>query len=158
MSSFRVAIKFLLVLLSSTLPVPEIWAEPVPYFLDKRANNYVVPLSERGPGHRGIDIVASSEKISSPVNGTVVFNDSVAQRRVLSLSYGPYRISLEPLCSELEIGTRVSAGEAIGHYCHGEDGYEEHCEKCVHLSVRTSRGYLNPLLFYGQLNPSRIVG
>jgi len=45
----------------------------------------------------------------------------------------------------------------VGYLCEGEAGDKEHCEGCMHLSVRVQRGYLNPLLFFGQLMPSKIV-
>jgi len=45
----------------------------------------------------------------------------------------------------------------VGYLCEGEAGYKEHCEGCMHLSIRVQRGYLNPLLFFGHLVPSKIV-
>jgi len=48
MFKFALAIKVIFGLFNFALPAPEIWAEPVPYFMDKQMGNYVAPLSERG--------------------------------------------------------------------------------------------------------------
>ncbi len=157
MYKFALAIKVIFGLFNSALPAPEIWAEPVPYFLDKQIGNYIAPLSERGPGHRGLDVLVGSESIRAPEAGFVAFNGLVIDRRVVTIRSGDYRISFEPVCSDLAVGQAIDQGELVGHLCEGEAGYQEHCEGCVHLSVRVDRGYLNPMLFYGSLMPSKIV-
>ena len=158
MFKFLLAIKVIFGLLGSSLPAPEIWAEPIPYFLDKQMGNFVAPQSERGPGHRGLDVRVGNESIRAPRGGLVHFNGLVVDRRVVTLSSGNYRISFEPVCSDLVVGDEIDQGELLGHLCEGEAGYKAHCEGCVHISVRTNRGYLNPLLFFGRLGPSTIVG
>ena len=157
MFKFALAIKVIFGLFSSSLPAPEIWAEPIPYFLDKQMGNYVAPLSDRGPGHRGLDVLVGNGTTRAPRAGFIAFNGLVVDRRVVTIRSGDYRISFEPVCSDLATGQVVEQGELLGNLCNGQDGYQEHCEGCVHLSVRVVRGYLNPLLFYGQLMPSTIV-
>jgi hypothetical protein len=157
MYKFALAIKVIFGLFNSALPAPEIWAEPVPYFLDKQIGNYIAPLSERGPGHRGLDVLVGNESIRAPKAGFVAFNGLVIDRRVVTIRSGDYRISFEPVCSDLAVGQAIDQGEPVGYLCEGEAGYQEHCEGCVHLSVRVDRGYLNPMLFYGSLMPSKIV-
>ena len=151
-------VKALLGLLLSPIPAPEIWVEPVPYFFDKQLGNFVAPLSERGPGHRGIDVVVKDEPLRSPVTGIISFNGLVVDRQVLTISTGGRQISFEPICSELEVGKVIATGEFLGRACAGQEGYTQHCDGCIHLSVRTSRGYVNPLLFYGELRPSEVTG
>lgn len=151
-------IKAFLGLILSPIPAPEIWAEPVPYFLDKQLGNFVAPLSDRGPGHRGIDVVVDDEPLHSPVTGVISFNGLVVDRQVLTITTGGRQISVEPICSELEVGKVIVTGELLGRACTGQEGYTQHCDGCIHLSVRTSRGYVNPLLFYGKLRPSEVIG
>ena len=157
MYKFALAIKVIFGLFNSALPAPEIWAEPVPYFLDKQIGNYIAPLSERGPGHRGLDVLVGNESIRAPKAGFVAFNGLVIDRRVVTIRSGDYRISFEPVCSDLAVGQAIDKGELVGYLCEGEAGYQEHCVGCVHLSVRVDRGYLNPMLFYRSLMPSKIV-
>ena len=157
MFKFALAIKVIFGLFNFAPPAPEIWAEPVPYFLDKQMGNYVAPLSERGPGHRGLDVLVGNEGIRASRDGFVAFNDLVVDRRVVTIRSGDYRISFEPVCSDLAVGQAIDEGELVGYLCAGEAGYKEHCDGCVHLSVRVDRGYLNPMLFYGSLMPSKIV-
>jgi hypothetical protein len=151
-------VKALLGLLLSPIPAPEIWAEPVPYFFDKQLGNFVAPLSERGAGHRGIDVVVDDEPLHSPVSGVVTFNGLVVNRQVLTIRNGGRQISFEPICSELEVGEVIASGELLGKACAGQGDYTQHCGGCIHFSVRTSRGYLNPLLFFGKLRPSEVIG
>ena len=157
MFKFALVIKVIFGLFTTSLPAPEIWAEPIPYFLDKQMGNYLAPHSERGPGHRGLDVLVGDEGIRAPQAGFVSFNDLVVDRRVVTIRSGDYRISFEPLCSDLVTGQPIEQGELVGYLCEGEAGYKEHCDRCMHLSVRVQRGYLNPLLFFGQLMPSKIV-
>ena len=157
MFKFALAIKVIFGLFTSSLPAPEIWAEPIPYFLDKQMGNYIAPHSERGPGHRGLDVLVGNEGIRAPRVGFVAFNDLVVDRRVVTIRSGDYRISFEPVCRDFAVGQAIDKGELVGYLCEGEAGYQEHCEGCVHLSVRVDRGYLNPMLFYGSLMPSKIV-
>ena len=145
--------------LARPLPEPEIVAEPVPLLDQSAIHPYLGPVSSRSSGHRGVDLENMKGKnISSPFDGRVSFVGKVFDRNVITIqSATGLKASFEPVCSELAKWDNVSAGQPIGQYCPGEEGYDEHCESCVHFSIRTSRGYLNPLLFYGLIQPSKIV-
>ncbi len=150
-----------LVITALTQPVksPEIWATPIPDFENRHFPNYVLPASKWGAGHRGIDLlVKDQEQIKSPFSGTVHFQGKVVDRNVLTLkSSSGLLASFEPICSNLSAGDEVTKGDQIGHYCAGAENYEEHCEMCIHFSVRSEHGYLNPLLFVSSIKPSVLV-
>ena len=158
MFKLLITVNALLAMLTSPVSPPEIWAEPVPYFLENQMGNYVVPHSERGPGHRGVDFASENQPILSPTSAVISFNAKVANRNVVTLATGRYKISFEPVCGQLDVGSGIQKGEVLGNYCLPDSDYLEHCESCAHMSVRSARGYLNPLLFYGKLAPSKIVG
>lgn len=151
---FLISIKVLF----EPVPAPEIAAQIVPDFDSRVLPNYSAPIWERSRGHRGIDIeLARGEQIAAPFAGSVSFVGKVFQRRVITIRSGNLLASFEPVCSDLRVGQVVVAGEAIATRCAGDEDYREHCEGCVHFSVRTERGYLNPLLFYNRIRPSSIV-
>jgi murein DD-endopeptidase MepM/ murein hydrolase activator NlpD len=156
-------ITVLLFIFQSTLgPVapPEIWATPIPDFETRHSRDYQLPAHEYGAGHRGIDLsVKQGEEVKAPFDGVVSFVGLVANRKLITIhSLTGYKASFEPVCSNLEEGEFVREEEILGWACAGEKDYEEHCENCVHFSVRSEQGYLNPLLFVGQLWPSVLVG
>lgn len=143
--------------LSDPLPEPEVFGTPIPFLRQSIERPFSPPPTQFAPGHRGIDIKAPTP-LQSPVLGTVTFRGLVNNRIVLTIrSDRGYLLSFEPLCSDLKVGGRVTRGQLIGSYCDGESDYEPHCESCVHFSVRTARGYLNPLLFYRLLRPSVLL-
>ena len=143
-------------MLSATVPTPEIAAEVVPNFASSVLPNFVAPTTERGPGHRGVDI-PDAAAVAAPFGGSVSFVGKVYNRNVITVTSGKLRASFEPVCSDLSSGQVVSAGQEIGHYCPGDEGYEQHCDGCVHFSIRNERGYLNPLLFFGLVRPSELL-
>jgi hypothetical protein len=138
---------------------PEIWATPIPDFEDRHFPNFYLPATKWGSGHRGIDMqLVRSEVLTSPFDGTVHFKGKVVNRDVLTLrSPSGLLASFEPLCSELTVGEEVKEGQAIGKLCEGYADYESHCENCIHFSVRSDYGYLNPLLFVSSIKPNVIV-
>ena len=139
----------------ATAPSPEILAEPVPLLRQSTIHTYVAPLWERGAGHRGIDIALPENfELKSPFAGQVHFVGKVVDRKVMTLvSESGLKASFEPVCGFQSLGTTVSKRQAIGVLCVPETDYEMHCESCLHVSLRNSYGYLNPLLFYGELRP-----
>lgn len=141
---------------SATVPTPEIAAEVVPNFSSSVLPNFVAPTTERGPGHRGVDI-PNATAVAAPFGGSVSFVGKVYNRNVITVTSGSLRATFEPVCTDLRAGQIVSAAQEIGQYCPGDQGYEEHCERCVHFSIRNERGYLNPLLFYGLVRPSKLL-
>lgn len=153
-------VALLLLLLSSTAPAPEIIARPVPFTQSQVKNHFQAPLLERGPGHRGIDIaINTSSPIVAPFDGSVFFSGEVVDRQVLTLiSVSGLKVSFEPVCGLQSQGTTVSKRQIVGVFCAPATGYSMHCDDCIHLSVRNEYGYLNPLLFFGELMPTKLTG
>ena len=138
---------------------PEIWATPIPDFNSRHSWDYQLPASEYGAGHRGIDLeMKPGEEIRAPFDGVVSFVGKVVDRKLITLhSLTGYKASFEPICSDWNEGDFVREQEVLGWACPAEPNYQEHCANCVHFSVRNENGYLNPLLFVGQLWPSVLI-
>jgi hypothetical protein len=155
--------KFLAVLvifISSLSPRPiEIWAEPIPYFETEQLNQYQAPITKYGAGHRGIDVfVPLGDPVSSPQSGEVHFIGKVVDREVITIkTEAGYLATFEPVCSSLEKGAKVLAGEVIGTHCQAMLDYKNHCENCVHFSARSDFGYLSPLYLMGKTNAAVLV-
>lgn len=130
-------------------------------------NQYRQPNSDYSAGHRGVDyLVKLGQPILAPADGKVWFSGRVAQRPVLSLQHdGGYLTEFEPVCTDLEKGEPVFAGQEIGVVCQAEQNYQSHCSNalCIHFSLRSlekvkgAGEYLSPLIFIGGLNPSRLL-
>ena len=137
----------------SAFSVPEIWAEPVPYFEVERS--FIAPVTAKGSGHRGLDFVVDDEPILAPVGGVVTFEGIVVDRSVVTFrTNAGLLVSFEQVCSAVSTGQHVSDSQSVGTRCTTHDSFSEHCQKCVHMSVRSEFGYLNPELFLGTLEPS----
>jgi len=138
---------------------PEIWATPIPDFDSRHSWDYQLPATQFGPGHRGIDLAMKpNEEIRAPFDGVVSFVGKVVDRKLITLhSLTGYRASFEPVCSHLTEGNFVKEQDLLGWACSAATSYEEHCENCVHFSVRNEVGYLNPLLFIDKLWPSVLI-
>jgi hypothetical protein len=149
-------IALILLLLNATAPSPEIVARPVPFSHNQIKSYYQAPLWEWGAGHRGIDIaVSASSPIFSPFDGSVFFSGEVVDRQVLTLiSVSGLKASFEPVCGLQGLGSRVNKNQPVGIYCPPEKEHEMHCENCIHFSIRNEHGYLNPLLYFGELKPT----
>ena len=117
-------------------------------------NDFERPMVAFGSGHRGIDMPLS--EVRTPVSGRVSFVGKVFTRELITVETDYGKFSYEPVCSELEKHQEVKAGELIGFRCEGE-GYEPHCENCVHVSFRDQWGYLNPLWVLGLKTPSEPI-
>jgi hypothetical protein len=141
---------------SNPLPAPEIWAEPVPLFSEKLQEQYLAPVSKYAAGHRGIDLrIPLGGAIFAPQSGEIAFADQVVNRNVVTLlTDSGKKITFEPACTDLRIGTRVNAGDQFAQHCKPDAFYDYHCESCIHYSVRTQFGYLSPMYFHGALKPS----
>lgn len=137
----------------------EIWAEPIPYLESAIVEDYLAPVSDYGSGHRGIDFrVTSGAPIHSPSDGVIHFSGSVVNRNLVTVrTDSGKKISFEPVCSDLSRGAKVSSGQVIGHHCISNPDYEQHCQDCVHASVRDDYGYLSPMQMFGQLSASVLV-
>lgn len=117
----------------------------------------MAPENRYSKGHRGIDLMIDSH-LQSPVAGVVHFTGKVINRNVITIrSEKGFLLSFEPVCSELQQGEKLGVGQIIGSYCQGDEEYKSHCNSCIHFSVRSPRGYLNPLLFYGLIRPSVLL-
>ena len=117
------------------------------------------PLTAYGPGHRGIDLLATDgEPLVSPIAGNISFNGLVALKpEVTVASPDGLHFTLEPACGELPAGSHVSQGSPVGVVC--ASGYQSHCspEVCLLFSARNQIGYLSPLWLMGQQSISHLV-
>jgi hypothetical protein len=123
-------------------------------------NQYLGPETPYSAGHRGIDLPGEiGSQIIAPASGTISFVGQVGFRNLISIQFGAsYTASLEPVCSELTKGMRVTLGEPIGVLCEGAPEYQGHCANtCLHFGTRNEQGYFSPLALIGGLPPSRLV-
>ena len=144
----------LLSVLGQEFRPPEIWAKPVPFFQVER--QFLAPMSLYGPGHRGLDFtLEDNQKILAPTSGRITFSGPVVDRNIVTITTDTgYLLSFEQICSSLLPGDFIQRGAKLGQFCLIGEAYEPHCRSCVHFSVRSRRGYLNPELFLGSLSPS----
>lgn len=141
-------------------PTGQQWVEPIPGLIERIERDYLAPETAYGPGHRGIDFsISPKEQISTPVSGEIAFVGKVVNRMVLTIrGYDGYLASFEPLCASVELNQEVMAGEVVGKWCEPEASYLNDCpEICLHLSARSSNGYLNPLWLMRLIEPSRLM-
>jgi murein DD-endopeptidase MepM/ murein hydrolase activator NlpD len=144
------------------------WNAPLPEPLSVSAE-FHAPLTPYGAGHRGLDLAATdSEVLLAPTNGVVSFAGQVGGKPVVSFqTTDGLRVSFEPACTQLVAGASVSAGSLLGTVCAlgsqslagGALGYTSHCAPllCLHWGVRNQFGYLSPRLFWGGIQPSRLI-
>lgn len=148
----------ILSLLSSYLPGPDQpWLSPLAQ--GTVLEQYLSPHNEYSAGHRGIDLTAVlDELVFAPESGEIAFVGKVGYRQVLSLETTLGLITFEPVCSDLLVGSRVIRGEVIGTVCQPDSEYLWHCEiACMHLGLRTEKGYLSPEAFIFGMSPSRLL-
>lgn len=123
-----------------------LWAWPLagPHTV---SHGFEAPADRYSAGHRGIDLPAAPRaKVVSPTDGVVSFSGVVVDRPVLTLRTADGTlISLEPVSSELPVGTGVLRGQSLGTTAHGG-----HCaDECLHLGVRVNGQYVSPMQFFG---------
>lgn len=99
--------------------------------------DFRAPGSPWGPGHRGLDLAASSPEVRAPTSAEVTFSGLVATRGVLTLRTPEgLLISMEPVESLVDLGDQVRAGDLIALIQPG------HCPQlCVHLGLRDGGEY-----------------
>lgn len=125
----------------SLLPAPAdahwLWPTTGPHHV---VRDFEAPLTPWGPGHRGLDLAASSDEVVAPVSGTLSFEGFVVDRPVLTITtLEGWKVSLEPVSTELEIGALITQGDILGIL---EDG---HCdERCLHIGLRADDRYRSP--------------
>ncbi len=112
------------------------------------ARGYEAPASEFGPGHRGIDLKATTgDRVLAIRDGIVDFVGQVALTPTVSLVHeGGWRSSYQPVVSPLHVGQSVTAGQTIGAV--GEP--TEH-SSCLHLGLKYQGLYLSPLAVLGSI-------
>ena len=108
---------------------------------------FVAPATEYGAGHRGIDLPASSgERLVAPTDVRVAFAGRVVDRDVVTLDAdGGWLATFDGATSLVEVGSMVEAGEPVAVV-----SPTPHCV-CVHVSLRYSGEYVNPLLAWGEV-------
>lgn len=161
LTSITVAVfSLLLAAAASAAEAAKTWLPPLNPPL-KLVNEYRQPNSDYSAGHRGVDyLVRLDQMVKAPSDGRILFARQLNDRAVLSIEHGNGVLTeYEPVCSDLEPGEPVFAGQEIGRVCDADETYREHCstERCMHFSVRQMGRYLSPLIFMGLANPSRLL-
>lgn len=131
---------------------PATWVWPVegpPIIL----RDFSAPATAWGPGHRGLDLAATSTRVAAPVAGVISFSGFVVDRGVLTITTDAgHKVSLEPVASLVIAGQRVVAGQHIANLDEG------HCVTlCVHLGLRVSAGYRSARRELGVLQRSVLL-
>lgn len=142
------------------MPTAEPWQAPLsaPMAL---INPYFQPTSDYSAGHRGVDYrVNDADPVFAPVDSIIWFSGTVVDRQVLTLrTLSGDLLEFEPVCSAKSAGEQIRAGDEIGQICPGTSNYRNHCtgQTCMHFSLRTSEGYLSPLVRFGSLAPTVLL-
>lgn len=118
------------------------------------ARPYLAPATPFGPGHRGVDVVATAgADVRAPADGVVHFAGVVVDRPVLSIRHaGGVVSSFEPVAATVVAGDRVRRGDLVGRLEPGHCG-----SACLHLGARVDGEYVSPLLFLGGLPHSVLL-
>jgi murein DD-endopeptidase MepM/ murein hydrolase activator NlpD len=98
-------------------------------------------------GHTGIDVRAIiGSNVRSPANGRVWFAGSVAGREVLTLEIDNFLFSFDSVSPTVTTGEEISEGQIVATVL------GKHCgPNCLHIGLRVSGNYLNPLLLFRQI-------
>ena len=106
---------------------------------------FEAPVTEYGPGHRGVDLAATpGQPVLAAGPGVVVFAGQVAGQGVVSIDHdGGLRTTYEPLTPTVPAGTQVYGGQQIGLVNPGHPGCP--VAACLHWGVRRGEEDLNPL-------------
>ncbi|SER66775.1 Peptidase family M23 [Pedococcus cremeus] len=117
------------------------------------ARRFERPASTWGPGHRGVDLSATSgQPVLAVAAGRVVHVGVIAGRGTVSVLHaGGVRTTYEPLTPRVHRGQVVRAGQVIGLV---DGSAASHCAGCLHLGALRGRVYLDPLAL---LRPGHVV-
>lgn len=129
------------------LAPPATWKWPVDH-PPKVVRDFAAPLTEWGPGHRGLDLDAPvGSSVRAPVAGRIWFADRVATRGVVTIRTDQgHLVSMEPVITQVQAGQRVRAGQRVGTVASG------HCRGgCLHIGLRVEGEYRSPALELGIL-------
>ncbi len=122
-------------------------------------NEFRQPNADWSAGHRGVDYLATDgQSVFASHSGFISFSGVVVNRSIVSIRHENGLISsFEPVCGDLPLNSKVTAGSIVGQVCGGPN-YPSHCglKLCVHFSLRSPNGYLSPLVKIGGLSPSRL--
>lgn len=118
------------------------WSWPLTRFRLERA--FEAPAHRYGAGHRGIDIRgATRAAVRAPAAGTVAFSGPVAGRSIVTIDHGGGLVTtLEPVESDMPVGTAIAQGEEIASLSVG--GHTS--PGALHFGVRLHGEYINPML------------
>ncbi|MDR1799283.1 MAG: peptidoglycan DD-metalloendopeptidase family protein [Bifidobacteriaceae bacterium] len=94
-------------------------------------------------GHRGVDLAATpGQTVLAPAAGQVTYAGWIVDRDVLVIKHDDLASTLEPVTTDLTVGTWVQAGAAVGQLAAGQ---ASHCQPaCLHWGVRRGDYYLDP--------------
>lgn len=113
------------------------------------------PAEQWSAGHRGVDLAASvGNQVVAPNRGRITFRGVVVDRPVVVIDHGyGFKTSLEPVTSELSVGSWVESGAKLGTVSTGA-----HCSnRCIHWGVRLDGEYIDPALLIEDLRPSILL-
>ena len=99
-------------------------------------------------GHRGVDLAGQpGQPVRAPAGGRVTHAGPIAGRGVVVIKVGAVRATLEPVTPAVREGTRVRAGDVVGHL----QTTSSHClpDTCLHWGVLRGEEYLDPLQLLG---------
>lgn len=112
------------------------------------ARAFEPPRTEYGPGHRGVDLVASpGDEVLAVADGVVRFAGTVGSVGVVSVEHDGVVSTYQPVAPRVGGGDRVSTGEPLGRLLRRGS----HCapRACLHLGRRIGDGYADPLALIG---------
>lgn len=111
--------------------------------------------STYGPGHRGLDLSAQEgDLVHAVAGGTVTWAGMVAGRPTITIEHGAERSTYEPVTARVQIGDRVTAGQAIGIL---EVGHSDCADACLHLGRIRGEKYLDPGERFGTDGGFRLI-
>jgi murein DD-endopeptidase MepM/ murein hydrolase activator NlpD len=136
-------------LVALVLVLPSGWPVDDPHLV----SGFRPPVASWAPGHRGVDLAATTgDPVHAMAGGVVGFAGTVAGKEVVTIVLaGGARLTYEPVRASVRAGAMVRDGETIGSvaaaggHCGGARG-------CVHVGLRAARAsavgapeYLDPL-------------
>jgi len=126
--------------------VPFGWPLPEPVVV---ARAFDGPAQPWLAGHRGVDLTGPvAAPVLAPAAGTVSFNGWIVDRHVVVIDHGQLRSTLEPVRSDLTVGSTLLRGQVVGHLATDQAA---HCPGCLHWGVRLGQTYLDPVTLVDRL-------
>lgn len=96
------------------------------------------------PGHRGVDLAGNpGDPVVAPANGVVTSSGTIVGRGSISIDHGGRRTTYEPVTPVVTKGTKVVAGQVIGHL--NADHAKCSAPACLHWGLIENNQYLDPL-------------